>query len=1206
MKYYPFLGLILLNLISLKLSAQRFENAYLQPGNEVAKDVCEMSDGSIISVGYATGYGNGDLNVMVMKTNASGTILWTKFFGGTGSDIANAVAISPQQEIYIAGNTTVGANVLGYLLKLNAAGALIWSKTFGSGTNNDLRDIGFKSSRLYCVGRTNGAGAGGNDIWMLKTDTAGNVIQNKTLGTSASDEATALCFTNDGNFALTGQSLGYFPSSVFLAKLNLACDTIWTRQYDLNLTTNSSGIISKGIAQLTTNELVFTGTGYDVGNYPSTFHVKTDLSGNTIFTKWTSFLSDEGYDVIAGKNGAYYLLVNVCNFGCRTYIVKYDNNGNQLLSKQYGYPGSGSYGSFTTGSRLFRSNTNRLFLAGISSLNAYNQDILLARLDSNGVAYTNPAPVISATGPATFCLGAGTRLVAPAGHSFYSWARMFNGNLLFMNVNNDTITPTSTGSYYCVCWTGNSFRISNVINITVNTFPSSNVTVTGSLNMCAASGDSVILTAPSGNSYQWQVNGNPISGATNNSYVAKSGGSYAVNITSSCGSTLSSLFQVNANYIATPVINCNGDCFSGAGLCYPPGSLNASVPGTITDYRWYVDGIPYGPGGAGASNVVPPYPQGNYTCTVTNGCGTATSAIYTVQSGPSGGASGTEIHLIQPAGCGLGSNITLQAPIGSSGPYQWLLGGSPITNATNYWYIAQQSGWYSLQYYDPYCMTINTTPSINIALNSPQPVLSAPNGPVNCAGNVALSVSPNTAGMLYEWFRDDISLGQPASNSTYTATQSGVYKCRVYNPVCGWDITNTITVSTAGITPVLTSTGNTICSGTTTTFICTPGVTSGPYTYQWYRNGILQSGAANPTFSASAAGTYYCTITSACGTNQSNSLSLTILPTPNAVITSPASTVICTPQSRTLSAVPVSGCTYQWYNGASPINGAVDSVYDATTAGNYSVRLKSGVCVGTSNTVTLTTASGVVASVTTSGYPQICSGEVFTMSATANASYTYQWTKNGTAISGATASTYSTGSAGNYAVIVSNACGAVTIPATTLVVRSNPSAAITALGPLSFCAGDSVQLQTTNGTGYTYYWKQNGSLLSGATSNLYTAKSAGSYKAGVFSQYGCLKEGTAVTVSVPCREDGTALAEEGLNFEVFPNPTNETATLLITGAISNSTIVISVTDILGRETAASVVSSESGIQITPPAPGIYLITVTDGVDRVTRRLLRVN
>lgn len=1196
-------GLLALWLFVSTADAQQFENAYRQPRSERGLDVAEMSDGSIITVGTASGYGKGGDDLMVMKTNASGSVLWTRYYGSSGDDAGNAVVISPQREIYVAGTTTTASGKLGYIVKLNAAGGLIWARTYGSGTYSELKDIGFKSSRIYAVGVTNGAGAGGNDIWLLKTDTGGVVIQNKTLGTATADQATAMCFTSDGNIALCGQSLGYAPNLVILAKVNLSCDTLWTRKFNLNLTTTSTTYIARGIAELSTQELVLTGRGFDVGINPSTFHLKTDQSGNTVFTRWTSLLSDDGMDVLAGTNGSYYLLINSCNFGCRTLIAKYDNAGNQLLSSEYGYPGGSSYGSFTSGIRFFRNASSKLLLAGSSFLNAYNEDILLSRLDSNGAATTTFAPQITASGPTTFCTGTGTGtcLIAPAGYDYYCWGRMQGGSLSFLQVNNDTVFPTASGIYYCVCWSANTYRVSNLINITVNTLPAPGVSASGSLSFCAASGDSVVFTATAGFTYQWQQNGVNIPGATASKYTAKSSGGYHVQVSSVCGSVTSQLFQVNANSIQAPVLNCNGDCFAGQGLCYPPGTLSAATTGTITNYQWFLDGVPYGPGGAGATQVVPPYPGGNYTCTASNGCGAATSAAYLVQSGPPFGASGTEIQLFASAGCGLGSNISLQAPIGSSAPWQWLLNGSPISGATNYWYSATQSGWYSLQYYDPYCFTTNTTPSLQINLNTPNPVLTAPNGASNCTGPVLLSVT--TPGTQFQWFRNEVNLGLSAAGSTYTATQSGVYKCNVYNPACGWDITNAVTVAAGGGgTPVLSATATEICSGTSTTLMCSPS--SGSGTYQWYSNGSIIPGAAAATYTTAAAGSYVCNLTNACGTTPSNTLTITVTPTPVATIVPPASTLICSGQLKTLSVVPVAGCSYQWRNGTLPVAGATDTVYLAGSAGTYSVQVRQGTCSATSAQVTLTTSSVTTPYLTMTGYPQICSGESFTMTAVpTNAAYTYQWKRNGSNIAGATAGLYTTGTAGTYQVEISSGCGVISLPEVVLTVRSKPSAAVTALGPLSFCSGDSVQLQTNTAGGLTYYWKRNSQVIPGATTAVYTAKTAGSYRAGVYSLYGCLKESAILNVSVPCRE---ANEVEPFSFTLFPNPASGPATLSFTGLTGDDTLEIIVTDLTGRRVAVYPESVSDGLLITVPESGVYLITVSHGEQHMTKRLVRIN
>ncbi len=1186
--------------------AQKYENAFILPGTESGKDVAELSDGSIVTVGISNSYGSGGNDMFVMKTNVSGAILWIRYFGGTGDDGGLTVAVSPQDEIYAAGYKTTGTNKDGFIVKLNAGGGTIWTKTYGTGTTDEIRDCGFKSNRLYFAGTTNGAGAGGLDVWFLKTDTAGTIIQNKTLGTTGNEVANTCTFTADGNFAIGGQTSGYNDSTVYVAKFNLSGDSIWTRHYDLRAASNTATVAARGIAELSTQELIVTGIGWDgSGGYSSTFHLKLNSGGSTVYLRWTSLIADDGSDVVAGKNGAYYLFINYCNFGCRANLLKFDNGGNQLLSVQYGYPGGSSYAAFTEAGRIRSISGGKLLLTGTSSLYNYNSDLFMARVDSNGVAYTTPAPVIAAVGSTTVCSGNSVLLKAPAGYTNYSWAKMLQGNIAHLKIDNDSIYANASGSYFCVCWTGNSYRISNLITVTVTPAPVTTVTASGAKSFCAAGGDSVILSVPSAASttYQWRLNDAAIAGATTNSYVAKTSGSYTVAVTNSCGTSVSTISDINASSIQPFAVTCGGNCFSGPGSCAGVTS-DLSVPSyNNASYYWSVSGNPYFAGGPSVTPSIP----GDYLCTITNACGSfPAGATYLINSySQTNFIVGGGMDYSGPInGCGVGSSVTLYAPVGSTGPYAWYFNGVVIPSATNSGLTATQTGGYSVTFFNPTCGMTMTTPVEMVVLNTPNPTVSAPNGNTACAGTVLLSASPSgNPGNMYEWYKDNVIIAG-ATAATYNASASGWYKCRVYNPNCGWDYSNEQIVSIGAPAPVISATSNVICSQGSSTFSCKPNSTQA-YSYQWYRNGVLIPNATAPYYITSVGGTIHCNLTNSCSTTSSNSLPLIVKPTPTATIYTPASTVICTPQTITLKAAKNPGATYSWYRNGGLWSSGTDSVCVATIAGNYNVLVTDTSCIASSSSVALTSATGPSAAVTTSGYPQICSGEVFTLKASSNASYTYQWRKNGVNINGATDSIYSTSSSGTYTVVVTNSCGSVTSLNYPLVVKSNPAAVLTAAGPTTFCSGDSVKLQASTGTGYTYFWKRNGNPVAGATASSYTAKQQGFYKAGVYSQFGCLKESSGIQVLVPCRE-GDEFVSSAFGFDIYPNPSSGSAEMYLYGLKEDADLAFYFTDLMGRTVDLHPSFQSDRVMLTPDAPGIYLVTVVSGNAVETKRFVRVD
>lgn len=138
---------------------------------------------------------------------------------------------------------------------------------------------------------------------------------------------------------------------------------------------------------------------------------------------------------------------------------------------------------------------------------------------------------------------------------------------------------------------------------------------------------------------------------------------------------------------------------------------------------------------------------------------------------------------------------------------------------------------------------------------------------------------------------------------------------------------------------------------------------------------------------------------------------------------------------------------------------------------------------------------------------------------------TYQWTKAGSAITDATAATYTIAAAGasdtsTYNVIVTNSGGSVTSAPATLTVVNIPPAVTTQPVAQSVAVGASVTLSVVaSGSGtLTYQWRKGGVAIAGATSSSYTIASAaagdaGSYDVVITNAVGSLGS-NAVTVTV--------------------------------------------------------------------------------------------
>ncbi|MCW3808172.1 hypothetical protein, partial [Plebeiibacterium marinum] len=108
----------------------------------------------------------------------------------------------------------------------------------------------------------------------------------------------------------------------------------------------------------------------------------------------------------------------------------------------------------------------------------------------------------------------------------------------------------------------------------------------------------------------------------------------------------------------------------------------------------------------------------------------------------------------------------------------------------------------------------------------------------------------------------------------------------------------------------------------------------------------------------------------------------------------------------------------------------------------YSVIVSANGCVSPESDATTVTVNAIPAkpSISAGSATTFCDGGSVTLTSTTDASYSYQWYKGSVAISGATGSTYSATTSGDYSVIVSaNGCVSPESDATTVTVNAIPA-----------------------------------------------------------------------------------------------------------------------------------------------------------------------
>ncbi len=462
--------------------------------------------------------------------------------------------------------------------------------------------------------------------------------------------------------------------------------------------------------------------------------------------------------------------------------------------------------------------------------------------------------------------------------------------------------------------------------------------------------------------------------------------------------------------------------------------------------------------------------------------------------------------------CTSGS-VVLSTPTQPGITWQWFRNNISIGGATSLTYSATQTGTYTLVGTSGgFCTGTSNGIDVNV-ISAPTAVLTAAGSTTICQGsNIILSVA-SQAGTTIQWKRNNVDIAG-ANESTYTANQAGAYTAVVSAGANCSTTSNSITISVVpGPTAAITSGSSTVfCQGGNV--VLTAASVTGA-SYQWLNNGVPVNGATTTSYTATASGSFNILVTTTACASTSNTIDVVVNPIPTAVAAAQGQTTFCTGGSVTLSATPVAGAIYQWFNSGAQISGANSASYNATASGSYTVNVIGDGCLASSNAITVTVNPPPTAIITANGSTTVCQGNTVTLNANAGAGLSYQWLLNGTQIGGASNVSYLATIAGNYTVIVSQGSNcSSTSNGANVNILALPQIAVTASGPLAICQGSSVNLSASPTTGNTFQWQVGGANISGATNATYAANGVGSYSVVATSTNGCASTSTPSVITV--------------------------------------------------------------------------------------------
>ncbi len=564
--------------------------------------------------------------------------------------------------------------------------------------------------------------------------------------------------------------------------------------------------------------------------------------------------------------------------------------------------------------------------------------------------------------------------------------------------------------------------------------------------------------------------------------------------------------------------------------------------------------------------------------------------------------------------------------------YQWKRGGTDINGATSSTYVLTQADVGSV---------ITVVVSWTDAGGASESLTSAatasvantnnlPTGAVTITGTVTQGQTltadtgtivdpdgPSNLTFSYQWKRGGTDISG-ATSSTYVLTQADVGS--VITVVVSWTdsgstvetLTSAATASVANLndlpTGAVTITGTATQGQTltadTSTIVDPDGPSNLTFSYQWKRGGTDISGATTSTYVLTQAdvgavitvvvswtdsGSTVETLTSAATASVANvndsptgAVTITGTATQGQTLTADTSTIVDPdgPSNLTFS--------YQWKRGGTDISGATSSTYVLTQADVGSVitvvvswtdsgstveTLTSAATASVANVNDLPTGAVTITGTATQG--QTLTADTSTIvdpDGPSNLTFSYQWKRGGTDISGATSSTYiltqaDVGSVITVVVSWTDAGGtseSLTSAATASVANVNdlPTGAVTITGTatqgqtLTADTGTIVDPDGPSSLTFSYQWKRGGTDINGATSSTYIMTQA--------------DVGSVITVVVSWTDSGSTV--ESLT---------SAATASVANVNDSPTGAVTIT---GTATQGQTLTADTGTIVDPDGP----------------------
>ena len=349
----------------------------------------QTNDGGYIIIGFTISLVTNDSDIWLVKIDTYGNKVWDKTFGGADFDIGSSVQQTDDGGYIITGSTNSSDGDWSdtWLIKTNSDGIEVWNRTYGETNEEYGYSVKQTADEGYIIiGSTSSPyepyGISIGDFWLIKTNSNGLEEWNKTFGGKNDDVGTSVQQTNDGGYIITGstESFGAGREDVWFVKTDTNGNKVWDKTF--------GGIdddMGYSVQQTIDGGYIITGFTYSFGiDLSDVWLIKTDSNGVEMWNKTFGGIDDDmGYSVQQTDDGGYIITGETSSLSdtdTYVYLVKTDGDGNKMWDETFGGPG------VSCGMSVQQTSDDGYIIGGFAG--SYDIDFLLIKTDSQGKSKT--------------------------------------------------------------------------------------------------------------------------------------------------------------------------------------------------------------------------------------------------------------------------------------------------------------------------------------------------------------------------------------------------------------------------------------------------------------------------------------------------------------------------------------------------------------------------------------------------------------------------------------------------------------------------------------------------------------------------------------------------------------------------------------------------------------------------------------------------